>query len=647
MQTTALTAVFWNPTGASLSYPIGYQGEIEQFLADVEANSGKESDFFSVLPQYYEEASGKINHVTYSVTVEPAQNDTTGLPTGTGEKCTSPFNASRPCVTDLGVQRQLVSYIKAHSLPTGIGHEYVVFFPPGMESCFAETGPEAAICSGKYYCGYHGSLEAGTAKEVEYANEPDNADPQYGLGCLPEEGLKAGYATIDSTSHEVSESVTDPEVGSEIAGKERLSWYDKNRLYVEPLEEEFEYGEIGDMCAYEYRQGDEALEYLSENGAFDSNGTPNQTINGHQYLLQLEWDNAHSTCSLSAEAALTKATFTDGATGPTPTGQPISFDGTGSHGPADKHIKSTIETYEWNWGDGSVTSTKSPMVEHAYASTQGAVRRTFTVTLKVIDGNGDNNSTSHSVEIEDRSPTAAFTPPLGATAGTTTQLDGSPSSDPDGTIAQYKWSFGDGSGATGSAPTHVYANPGEYTVTLEITDDAGETASVSHSVSVGVAPPAGQSSIPSAQPGSTKQSGVAATGTIRVTRVKQNKKRGTVALSVSVSGAGLLSVREAGGAHLSLVSPIAAIVVAPTAYPIALSAKAKVKGPFVKPVSVNIRSAGTVTLQIAASAAGRARLLRQHKLVVNLLIAFTPTGGNQVTVSQTVTLALSAGKKGK
>lgn len=650
MRTTTLTAIFWNP-GGSLSYPANYESEIEQFITDVATDSGKESDFFSVLPQYYEEAAGgKINHVSYSVTATAAQTDTASLPSETGEKCTSPTSPSRPCVSDLGVKNQLISFIKAHSLATGVGHEYIVFFPPGMESCFAESGEGGEICSGSYYCGYHGALKAGTSEEVEYANEPDNADPAYGFNCLPEAGLKAGYATVDSTSHEVSESVTDPDVGALIAGKEVLSWYDEESLFVEPGLEP-EYGEVGDMCAYEYQQGDSALEpYLSHK--IDSNGKPNQTIDGHSYLLQLEWDNAHSTCSLSAEAAATKATFTDTASPGMRTDEAISFDATGSRGPLDKHILNAIQTYEWHWGDGTVTSTASPTTEHAYTSSQGVLARTFTVTLTVIDKHGDKASTSHTVEIEDRPPTASFAAPAGATAGAQTLFDGSGSSDPDGTIAGYEWAFGDGTTGTGASPGHVYAAAGEYTATLTVTDDAGNKASVSHSVSVAAPPPA------EIAPTVTVATTNGTTGNnnpskpLRVIAVKQNKKKGSVALSVSVPGAGALSAREASSAHGSLVAPLAGALVAPSAYPAALLAVTKgkgkaAKGPFIKPVSVTVNAGGTVTIQIVPNAAGGTLLKSKHRLPVKILIAFTPTGGAQGTIVQPVTLVLSAAKKRK
>ncbi len=54
-------------------------------------------------------------------------------------------------------------------------------------------------------------------------------------------------------------------------------------------------------------------------------------------------------------------------------------------------------------------------------------------------------------------------------------IHGAGSLDPDGQIANYVWSFGDGGHLEGSAATriHRYRRPGEYLVTLAVTDDEG------------------------------------------------------------------------------------------------------------------------------------------------------------------------------
>ncbi len=57
--------------------------------------------------------------------------------------------------------------------------------------------------------------------------------------------------------------------------------------------------------------------------------------------------------------------------------------------------------------------------------------------------------------------------------GGTVTLDGSGSRDPDGTIAKYEWSFGDGASGTGASPSHSYSVKGTYTVTLTVNGPGG------------------------------------------------------------------------------------------------------------------------------------------------------------------------------
>jgi PKD repeat protein len=77
-------------------------------------------------------------------------------------------------------------------------------------------------------------------------------------------------------------------------------------------------------------------------------------------------------------------------------------------------------------------------------------------------------------------PTAAFTSSCTALGCT---FDGSGSADPDGSIASYAWTYGDGDTGSGPQPSHTYPFAGDFTVTLAVTDDSGATASVSHVVS--------------------------------------------------------------------------------------------------------------------------------------------------------------------
>ncbi len=63
-------------------------------------------------------------------------------------------------------------------------------------------------------------------------------------------------------------------------------------------------------------------------------------------------------------------------------------------------------------------------------------------------------------------------------------FDGSASSDSDGTIESFQWTFGDGNSASGEVVSHSYASDGSYTVTLTVTDNDGDSDSTSQQVTV-------------------------------------------------------------------------------------------------------------------------------------------------------------------
>lgn len=112
-------------------------------------------------------------------------------------------------------------------------------------------------------------------------------------------------------------------------------------------------------------------------------------------------------------------------------------------------------------------------------------------TGQVFEGNGrhDYDLSMVNVATIPKPPVASFT--TSATSGSvplTVSLDGSGSSDPDGTVSTYSWSFGDF--ATGSGPTasHTFTTSGTFPVTLTVTDDSGMSSSTTKNISVGGAP---------------------------------------------------------------------------------------------------------------------------------------------------------------
>ncbi len=74
--------------------------------------------------------------------------------------------------------------------------------------------------------------------------------------------------------------------------------------------------------------------------------------------------------------------------------------------------------------------------------------------------------------------------PTAGAAPLTVDFSGSLSSDPDGSIVAYDWSFGDGANASGATTSHSYTSPGSYTVTLVVKDDKGATGTDTEVVEV-------------------------------------------------------------------------------------------------------------------------------------------------------------------
>ncbi len=81
-------------------------------------------------------------------------------------------------------------------------------------------------------------------------------------------------------------------------------------------------------------------------------------------------------------------------------------------------------------------------------------------------------------------PTANFSySPSSPNVGQTIQFTDE-STDPDGTIENWSWNFGDETTSALQNPTHSYTHSETYTVTLTVTDNGGATDTISHSVEV-------------------------------------------------------------------------------------------------------------------------------------------------------------------
>jgi RHS repeat-associated protein len=74
--------------------------------------------------------------------------------------------------------------------------------------------------------------------------------------------------------------------------------------------------------------------------------------------------------------------------------------------------------------------------------------------------------------------------PYNGINGAAISFNGANSSDPDGTITNYAWEFGDGATGTGATPQHVYTSAGTFTLRLTVTDNQSAQSSATTTATV-------------------------------------------------------------------------------------------------------------------------------------------------------------------
>jgi len=130
---------------------------------------------------------------------------------------------------------------------------YALYFPNGKT--ITQGGTRSGGSGG--FCAYHGTLNTTSNGEIYYGVLPDNQSGGMSVG-----GGSAPSAFQNMTSyssHEMVETITDPEVGLATTYSPPLAWYDSVN------------GEIGDICAW-------------------------QTKKIGAYTVQLEWSNQANAC---------------------------------------------------------------------------------------------------------------------------------------------------------------------------------------------------------------------------------------------------------------------------------------------------------------------------------------------------------------
>ena len=151
-------------------------------------------------------------------------------------------------------------------------------------------------------------------------------------------------------------------------------------------------------------------------------------------------------------------------------GEPISFYGEGF----DTDPTGSIVGYQWSSSLDDVISTER------YFTWENLSVGTHLISFKVMDNNGAWSDASQKSVVVSSTATSSNFPPTSLPGGpyegevdTQVYFDGSGSHDNDGTIHTYSWDFGDGSTGTGIQVGHTYVSEGNFTLTLQVTDNNG------------------------------------------------------------------------------------------------------------------------------------------------------------------------------
>lgn len=250
MHSDANYAIYWEPNSTH-STTSAYKSLINTFFTRVASASGSTTNDYGVVRQYYDGTGPSV----YSAANAGSAIDTHSYP---ASGCN--VGNGQPCITDAQLETEVNSYVAGHGLPRGTGHLYFVFFPANVTTCFDST---ATQCSSNVYCAYHSSFGSGTTTTL-YANMAYGQVSGCESGEYPN-GNVAADSTINLTSHENIESITDP-LGN--------AWYDSSG------------NEIGDKCAWNFGAplgGSAGAQY-------------NESISTGHYWLQREWSNTSSGC---------------------------------------------------------------------------------------------------------------------------------------------------------------------------------------------------------------------------------------------------------------------------------------------------------------------------------------------------------------
>jgi PKD repeat protein len=154
-------------------------------------------------------------------------------------------------------------------------------------------------------------------------------------------------------------------------------------------------------------------------------------------------------------------------------GQPAFLNGTATDADGDTIVG-------WQWTLDSVPEEGAADIDSPSAPStlvSAYMLGSYVLTLVVFDGVDYSLPSSVTINVVQNQPPTAIASgaPLVGPIPLTVTFDGSASSDPEGLPLRYQWDFGDYSPLSYDvSPTHIYQDPGTYSVVLTVTDSANQ-----------------------------------------------------------------------------------------------------------------------------------------------------------------------------
>jgi hypothetical protein len=487
-------AIYWDPTD---HYHGDWQWVTDQYFRHLGESSGQLNTVFSIATQYTDKTNVPANNNT---SFHGAYTDTTPYPTSGNCTDPNPLQAADligpgltpVCLTSTQVAAQLEAFIAAHKLPKGMSTIYFLMTPPAVTVCL-DGGGAAGHCSEPgntaelyehSFCSYHaymnpGGLPTGDANTVLYGVVPWVAGG-FGDPHLTGPDQTAAWDCQDGGFNPTSKPPGELEHPKEKNTKEKEAFEQADKEEKEKIEEQEEF-----EGPHEQEPNQQPCPPPTPDGGCDT-GLADMIITqlGNEQL------NIVTDPLLNAWKDSTGAENTDecrfdfaDVIGGSVTALELSHAGT-----LYNQLYGGVGTYYIN--DAFNLAALRLSYPGIPCLPGGRLLPEFTAPNPVNSGEVVGFDGMES----DITLNAAVNFPGG----------GAPASN----YANYYWTFGDGTSATGYAPGapacetpwlspcaasifHSYTYGGTYMVTLTVTDVGGHRASVSHEITVDGPPPPG------------------------------------------------------------------------------------------------------------------------------------------------------------